>query len=161
MASMAWTRREFLARTGLGMGAMAAAMPAMAWGAPVGENLVMPAQLAERLRRRERVLILQVGFATLYRAAHIPGSEYAGPASKAKGLAALRHRLGRARRDRAVVLYCGCCPWRKCPNIHPAAAAARQLGWRRIELLYLPDSFAQDWVRAGYPAAGRDFPTPA
>lgn len=134
----------------------------MALSAPeAGESLVTPAHLAARLRRGERMLILQVGFAALYRAAHIPGSEYAGPASKGKGLALLRRRLGRERRDRVVVLYCGCCPWRKCPNIHSAAAAAHQLGWRRIELLYLPDSFAQDWVRAGYPTAGRDFPTPA
>lgn len=150
---MTLTRRQFLARAG----GMAAAAPLAAWAAGNERaTLVRPAQLAARLKRGNGPAIFQVGFDVLFRAAHIPGAEYAGPASRAEGLATLRQALQKLPRDRAVVLYCGCCPWVKCPNIHPAAAEARRLGMRHVELLYLRTSFAQDWVRAGFPTAGRD-----
>lgn len=52
---------------------------------------------------------------------------------------------------REIVLYCGCCPWRDCPNIRPAFRVFRELGFTRVKVLYLPASFAQDWVEKGFP----------
>lgn len=144
---MQTNRRQFLATAA---GLLALRLPAAA------ATTVSAADLAQRLKRGAHPLILQVGFEVLYQAAHIPEAEYAGPASKPEGLERLRRRLAGVARDREVVLYCGCCPWVRCPNIQPAGRAARALGFRRVELLYLRDSFAKNWVEAGYPAVGRD-----
>ena len=54
-------------------------------------------------------------------------------------------------RSTNVVIYCGCCPWEKCPNI---AAAYKQLigmGFTKVRVLYLASSFGDDWVDKGYP----------
>ncbi|HEV2386381.1 MAG TPA: rhodanese-like domain-containing protein [Candidatus Acidoferrales bacterium] len=91
-------------------------------------------------------VIVQVGFEVLYRSGHIPGAIYAGPASRPEGLAALRRAVAAIPRDREVVIYCGCCPMDKCPNIRPAYHALHQMGFRRLEVLDLPDDFAHDWA---------------
>lgn len=137
---------------GLAAGPVLAAPPA-----PPARRITAAA-LAARIRQGQRPLIFQVGFQELYEAAHIPGARYAGPASRPAGLARLQVALRSVPRGQTVILYCGCCPWPKCPNIRPAARAARRMGFRHLEVLYLPHSFAKDWVRQGYPIAGRDAP---
>lgn len=135
-----------------------AAAPAGAAPPVPAARRITAAALAARIRRGQRPLIFQVGFQELYEAAHIPGAVYAGPASRPEGLARLQAALRKLPRGQTIILYCGCCPWPKCPNIRPAARAARRMGFRRLQVLYLPHSFARDWVRQGYPIAGRDAP---
>lgn len=100
-----------------------------------------------------RPLILCVGFPLLFDSAHIPGARFAGPASEAKGLDELRRAVARWPRQKAIVLYCGCCPFRECPNIRPAFKALRTMGYVNLMVLRIPRSFAQDWVEAGLPVA--------
>jgi len=52
-----------------------------------------------------------------------------------------------------VVLYCGCCPWGKCPNIDPAYKLMKSLGFTRLKVLHIADNFGTDWVDKGYPVA--------
>lgn len=122
--------------------------------------LLAPAQLAKQLKepKASRPIVLQVGFLALYRGAHIPGALYAGPASRPEGLTALRKAAARLPRDREVVIYCGCCPLNECPNIHPAYAALRSMGFRRVRVLELPQDFAHDWVAKGLPVVRGDSP---
>jgi len=110
-------------------------------------------QLAEQLKQGEKPAILQVGFHVLYEAAHIPGSVYCGPASRREGIEALRQAASKLPRDREVVLYCGCCPWQKCPNIRPAFDALKGMGFKSLKVLYVPDSFARDWVQQHLPSS--------
>jgi thiosulfate/3-mercaptopyruvate sulfurtransferase len=114
---------------------------------------IQPAELAALLKApaSQRPLILHVGFEVLYRGAHIPGAIFVGPASRPEGLKLLRQRLARIPRTREIVLYCGCCPWEKCPNIGPAYAELIRAGFRRVRVLYLPNDFARDWVQQGLP----------
>ncbi len=142
----------------MGWALVLTAMPLLAANPAPAPRRIGAAALAAQLRRGERPPILQVGFRELYEAAHIPGARYAGPAFRPAGRARLREALKPLSRNRRVILYCGCCPWPKCPNIRPAARLARRMGFRRVEVLYLPHSFARDWVRRGYPIAGRDAP---
>lgn len=115
--------------------------------------LIQPAELAKQLKEpaAKRPVVLHVGFPVLYRGAHVPGAIFAGPASTAAGLAALRHAAQKISRDREVVIYCGCCPMTKCPNIHPAYDAMSKMGFRHLRVLNLPDDFAHDWVQKGLP----------
>ncbi len=98
-------------------------------------------------------LILQVGFRTLYEQAHIPGAEYVGAANDAEGLRALRERVARLPRDTAIVIYCGCCPWTRCPNMAAAYEALHALGFTQLKALHIANDFGRDWVDKGYPVA--------
>lgn len=118
-------------------------------------GLIQPAELAAVLGspKAGKPVILQVGFRVLYEQAHIPGAEYVGAASEAAGLSGLRARVKKLPKDAFIVLYCGCCPWAKCPNIKPAYAALKSLGFSNVKRLKIAKNFGADWVAKGYPVA--------
>jgi rhodanese-related sulfurtransferase len=99
----------------------------------------------------DRPLVLQVGSHVLYAEAHIPGSEYTGPGSQPAGIQQLQHRVNTLSRSKLIVLYCGCCPWNRCPNIGPAFAKLSQMGFTNVKVLYLADNFGADWASKGFP----------
>ena len=115
-------------------------------------SVVQPKELDARLRAKgEQPAILYVGFAAGYRAGHIPGAVLAGPAESAEGLNTLRAVAMGLPLDREIVVYCGCCPWDSCPNVRPALASLREMGFTRVKALVLQNNFAADWVAHGYP----------
>jgi thiosulfate/3-mercaptopyruvate sulfurtransferase len=116
-------------------------------------QLLQPEELVQLLRssRDEKPLILQVGSHVLYAEAHISGSEYAGPGGQDTGLQVLRDRVKGLERNRFLIIYCGCCPWNKCPNIRPAYRELQTLGFTHVRVLYLASNFGVDWVNKGYP----------
>ena len=115
--------------------------------------LVQPAALHRELEAHPHAaLILQVGSRTLFDEDHIVGAEYAGPGSRPEGQQALRARVAGLPRTREIVLYCGCCPWRKCPNIAPAWELLHGMGFTRVRVLYIAQNFGADWVAQGYGA---------
>jgi thiosulfate/3-mercaptopyruvate sulfurtransferase len=95
--------------------------------------------------------IVYVGFRTLFEGGHIPDASFRGTASKEEGLADLKKSLATLPRSVNLVIYCGCCPFDRCPNIRPAYKALHELGFTHIRVLVLPTSFAADWVEKGYP----------
>lgn len=101
-------------------------------------------------------LIIQVGSHVLYSQAHIPGSEYIGPASSESGIQQLRKRVEPLPRNELIVLYCGCCPWSHCPNVQPADAVLQAMGFKNVKVLYIADNFGTDWADKGYPVAKGD-----
>jgi thiosulfate/3-mercaptopyruvate sulfurtransferase len=118
-------------------------------------RLLQPAELAQILSAAggDKPLILQVGSHVFYTEAHIPGSEYVGATKEESGLQALRERMQGLARDRFIVIYCGCCPWVKCPNIRPAYQLLVSMGFSNVKALYLADNFGANWVAKGYPVA--------
>jgi rhodanese-related sulfurtransferase len=100
--------------------------------------------------------MIQVGSHVLYTQAHIPGSEYIGPASSETGLQSLRKRVESLPRNKFIVLYCGCCPWSHCPNINPADDALHAMGFSNVKVLFIADNFGADWADKGYPVAKGD-----
>ena|SRR5208282_3539307 len=124
--------------------------------APIPEAAIIePEELARILESRggEKPLILQVGIRFLYKAAHIPGAEYIGPASKDEGVQQLRRRVASLARSKFIVVYCGCCPWDHCPNVKPAYEALRALGFTHVKVLHIEENFGTNWVAKGYPTA--------
>lgn len=118
-------------------------------------HLINPDELVKILRapKGEKPLLIQVGSHVLYAQAHIPGSEYIGPASDPNGLQRLRARVESLPRNKFIVIYCGCCPWTHCPNMKPAADALHAMGFTKVKSLYLANNFGTDWVDRGYPVA--------
>ena len=119
---------------------------------------ITPEDLVKLLQSspEKKPLMIQVGSHVLYTQAHIPGSEYIGPASSEAGLQQLRKRVAMLRRTQFIVLYCGCCPWGHCPNVEPADNALHKMGFRNVKILYIADNFGSDWVNKGYPTAKGD-----
>ena len=105
---------------------------------------------------KQNTLMIDVGSHVLYTQAHIPGSEYIGPASTAAGLQQLRQRVKPLPRTKSIVLYCGCCPWSHCPNVKPADDALHAMGFTNVKVLYIADNFGTNWVNKGYPTAKGD-----
>ena len=96
-------------------------------------------------------LIIQVGSRVFFQEAHIPGAKYAGPGSQPDGIQALENTVAAVPKDKFIVLYCGCCPWNRCPNVGPAFARLHELGYSNVKVLYLAHNFGDDWVKKGYP----------
>jgi thiosulfate/3-mercaptopyruvate sulfurtransferase len=119
----------------------------------MAEQMVQPAQLAAELRQAggARPTIVYVGFKTLYAGAHIPGAVRYGPGSTEQGISDLKKYAATLGKNSDVVLYCGCCPLEKCPNLRPAFRALKEMGISRLRVLILPNSFGADWVNKGYP----------
>jgi len=116
-------------------------------------KLLRPEELVSILKSEKgpKPVIMQVGYRVLYAQAHVPGSEYVGPASSADGIQQLRKRVEDLSRTRPIALYCGCCPWDKCPNVNPAYKELRGMGFNNVKVLYTPNNFGTDWVDKGYP----------
>ena len=123
--------------------------------AVAGPQLIQPEELVNALKSTNgpKPLIIQVGFHVLYLQAHIPGSEYIGPASSADGVGRLRKRVESLPRTQSILLYCGCCPWSRCPTINPAYKELRAMGFKNVKVLYIAHDFGTDWVEKGYPVA--------
>jgi thiosulfate/3-mercaptopyruvate sulfurtransferase len=113
--------------------------------------LLQPVELVQMLRASEKPLALQIGSHVLYAEAHVPGSEYVGAAGASAGRQALRERVSSLKKDQLIVVYCGCCPWGRCPNIWQAYEQLQSLGFTHVKALYLPDNFGTDWVDKGHP----------
>ena len=137
--------------------AIALASVALAYQANLipASRLINPDELVTILQSNtsEKPLMIQVGSHVLYSQAHIPGSEYIGPASSESGLQSLRKRVKSLPRNKFIVLYCGCCPWSHCPNIGAAYQALHALGFTQVKVLYIADNFGDNWVDKGYPVA--------
>ncbi len=116
-------------------------------------SLVSAANLNDQLPavKAGKILLIHVGFRTMYEMAHIPGSRYMGAASRDDGLGGLKKLVANLPLDKAIVIYCGCCPWNHCPNIRPAFEALRQMGFKNVKALDIPERLGDDWTAKGYP----------
>ena len=99
----------------------------------------------------EKPVVLHVGFKNFYDQAKIPGSDYAGPGSKPEGLELLRKRVSALQHKQLIVLYCGCCPWDKCPNAKPAYDELHAMGFTNVKVVHIADNFGANWVNPGLP----------
>jgi rhodanese-related sulfurtransferase len=115
-------------------------------------EMATPAQIAAELKTNDPARhVFYVGFPILYKGAHIPAAKFAGPCSKPEGVALLEAGLKDVPHDAEVIIYCGCCPFVKCPNIRPAYKALAKLGYTNIKVLELETNLHTDWVEKGYP----------
>ena len=115
-------------------------------------QLIQPEALNHLLQTKEtdKPLLVQVGSHLLFDEAHIAGSVYAGAGSQPTGLQQLQSTVAKLSKKKAIVLYCGCCPWNRCPNLGPAFKQLQDLGFTSVKVLYLANNLGTDWVAKGY-----------
>ncbi len=113
-------------------------------------QLIEPATLAATLKNptAKKPPIYNIGFVS-----DIPGSKNLGAARDEKGLENLKQEVKTIPKNSLVVIYCGCCPFEKCPNVLPAYRLLTNLGFANTKILNLPTSLKADWIDKGYPMA--------
>lgn len=111
------------------------------------DQLMEPAALANSIKSNENMpLIYCVGPGAV-----IPHSINIGMAEDKKNLEKFESSISKLPRDANIVIYCGCCPFAKCPNVRPAIAALKEMKFTNYHLLNLPDNIKADWIAKGYP----------
>jgi hypothetical protein len=81
----------------------------------------------------------------------IKGAIAIGPASKNANLEKLKQQLAKLPKDKEVIIYCGCCPFSRCPNVRPAFELLQKMKFKNAKLLNLPSNLKDDWISKGYP----------
>lgn len=119
-------------------------------GSPV---VMQPQALATLLKSSKgpKPLVFYVGPEIFYQQAHIPGAEFLGPDARPEGVEKLHRRAATLPRSSFIVIYCGCCPWSHCPNIHPAYNELKKMGFSKVRVLFLETSFGTNWADKGFP----------
>ena len=149
----------FLVFTGILAGHGAKAQFSNPATGPLGANtvpqaqLMQPTELVKLLKSAgaDRPVVFQVGSFVMFQQAHIPNAGFAGPGSQANGSILLKKFSAPLKKGQLIVIYCGCCPWGRCPNIGPAYKELHDLGFTNVKALYLANNFGDDWVSKGYP----------
>jgi hypothetical protein len=113
------------------------------------EQLMKPEELAKLLNDGDKgndPLIFNIG-----PSGAIKGSIEIGFVNDSKGIKKLEASLKSLPKDKAIVLYCGCCPFEHCPNIRPAFTLLNKNGFKNHRLLDLPKNLKVDWIDKGFP----------
>lgn len=82
----------------------------------------------------------------------IKGSQNMGPANETQNLEKFKAYLKNVKKDKQVVIYCGCCPFDRCPNIRPAFKVLKEMGFKNAKLLNIPQNIKTDWLDKDYPS---------
>jgi len=113
-----------------------------------------PAKLAAILESKDgkKPFVICTAFPVLYRAKHIAGAKFAGPGARAEGLDSLKALVKDLPKDTDIVVYCGCCPMKQCPNLRPAFRVLKEMGFTKIRALNIPTNMSTDWYAHNYPS---------
>lgn len=122
--------------------------------AQIIEELWKPSQLVEtkdlantiKKNKAGNLLILSIGPDSV-----IKGSVDVGATHDAKNIEKLKSHLKNVSKNKEVIIYCGCCPFSRCPNIRPAFKTLKELGFKNAKLLNIPNNIKTDWIDHDYP----------
>jgi len=112
------------------------------------DQLMQPETLAAIINdsAAAKPLIISIGPVGL-----IKGAFKVGPVHENEYLKDLKKLLSKEDNKRNIIIYCGCCPFKDCPNIRPAFALLNSMKFTNHKLLDLPHNLKVDWINQGYP----------
>ena len=112
------------------------------------QQLLAPADLAKVLNnpKAPQPIIYSIGMQAI-----VKGSIDIGPTMRAENLNTLKQKLGKLAKNSQIVVYCGCCPFSRCPNVRPAMELLKSMQFTNYKLLNLPQNVKVDWIDKGYP----------
>jgi thiosulfate/3-mercaptopyruvate sulfurtransferase len=116
-------------------------------------QVITPDAFAKQLESgaAKKTHVVCVAFDVMYKAAHIPGAVYIGPGRDTKAIERLKTLAASLPKGDPVLIYCGCCPMKECPNVRPAFTALEEMKFTHLMVLDIPRDFARDWVGGGFP----------
>lgn len=113
------------------------------------KELLEPSVLAATLKKgNTKPVIFNIGVVE-----DIPGARHIGAASKEENITKLKEAVAKLPRNTELIIYCGCCPFTRCPNAQPAFTTLKKLGFTNVKLLNLTTNLKTDWIAKGYPLA--------
>ena len=112
------------------------------------DQLMQPENLAGIINdsAAEKPLIINVG-----PVGSIKGAIKVGPAKEKENFNNLKKLLSKEDKKRTIIIYCGCCPFKVCPNIRPAFELLTKMKFTNHKLLNMPNNLKTDWINHGYP----------
>lgn len=112
------------------------------------QQLMAPADLAKTLNnpKTPQPVVYCIGMDAI-----IKGSIDVGPTMMPENLNNLKQKVSKLPKNAPIVVYCGCCPFSRCPNIRPAMKLLKDLQFTNYKLLNLPQNVKVDWIDKGYP----------
>ncbi len=112
------------------------------------QQLLAPADLAKVLNnpKAPQPIIYSIGMQAI-----IKNSIDIGPTMRVENMNTLKLKLNKLPKNSQIVIYCGCCPFSRCPNIRPAMALLKSMQFTNYKLLNLPQNVKVDWIDLGYP----------
>jgi hypothetical protein len=124
-------------------------MPELAKYPWTDKELLAPEALAANLKEGAKApLILNIGVVE-----DIKGSRHIGAASKTENIDKLKAEVAKLPKSAEVIIYCGCCPFTRCPNAQPAFNTLKKMGFTNVKLLNLPENLKTNWIAKGFPLA--------
>ena len=113
------------------------------------KELLSPDILANKINKNQlkNTVILSVGFDAI-----IKNSVDIGAGRDHENIDKLKNHLKNINKTKEIVLYCGCCPLTKCPNMKPAFTATKELGFKNVNVLNLTNNIKTNWLDKGYPS---------
>jgi hypothetical protein len=130
-----------------------ATIPTLEKPNPWTENqLIEPAELAALINnsKSDVPVIFNIGAVE-----DIKGAKHIGAVSNAENMEKFKHELNLLPHNTEIIIYCGCCPFSKCPNIRPAFLELQKTGFTNIKLLNLPTNLKTNWIAKGYPLGSK------
>ncbi|MES2807685.1 MAG: rhodanese-like domain-containing protein [Bacteroidota bacterium] len=116
---------------------------------PWTENdLLAPEVLAADIKNGKTPLIYNIGVVE-----DIKGARNIGAASHAEAIDKLKAEVVKLPKHTTLIIYCGCCPFTRCPNAQPAFNTLKGLGFTNVKLLNLPENLKTNWISKGFPLA--------
>lgn len=85
----------------------------------------------------------------------IKGAINMGGVSEKENLGRFKIILSKLPKSTFLVVYCGCCPFERCPNIRPAVNLLKTMGFTNAKLLNLPTNLQQNWISKGFPITAK------
>lgn len=110
------------------------------------DQLISTIVLVSMISKKEDVKIYNIGVVQ-----NVKGATNLGAASEAENLDKLKEILKTTPKNKAIVIYCGCCPMDRCPNIRPAFKTFVDQKFTNVRLLELPTNIKTDWIDKGFP----------
>jgi hypothetical protein len=111
------------------------------------DQLIQPSELARILQDNKDIpVIFSVG-----PGAYVPHSTDIGMVKEKENLDKLKAQLKNLKKDQRIVVYCGCCPFDRCPNVRPAIQLLKDMKFTNYALLNLEHNIKIDWINQGYP----------
>tara|TARA_B100000767_G_C19770939_1_gene539969 strand:+ start:2202 stop:2624 length:423 start_codon:yes stop_codon:yes gene_type:complete len=111
------------------------------------KQLVEPADLANIINKENNIpKIISIGPGVV-----IKNSIGVGECRFKENLDNLEQMLLSLSKEKEIIVYCGCCPFKDCPNIRPVFSLMNRLGFINHKLLNVSNNIKTDWIDKDYP----------
>lgn len=110
-------------------------------------QLMAPSELNKILNKPKapQPIIYSIGYQAI-----IKNSIDIGAGNERENIKKLKQKLSKLPKNSNIVIYCGCCPFSRCPNVRPVFNLLNEMGFTNHKLLNLPQNIKVDWIDKGY-----------